>query len=189
MSRKSRYLRSVRTKKGVVRVWHDRFDPNFDTGKYQPHQIGHRWDKGYLVTVERWQETATDERTWSEWAEINRSAERVRLKRPPAVPPLTDEELDAWADHVLPYVERGNGTTCARVASLLDGWDDVQTFWPGRKPHDYSTELWDYDDPARTPNAPARQRSYALARLALNRLVKRGLARRIGSNWWVRPDL
>lgn len=187
MPRKSMYSSRWSSPKGVVSVWSDRLDPH-PSGPWRRRQIGHRWDKGFLVTVERWDEGGWGDplHPWSDWVEVSRTADRVRPKRRPIVPEMTEEELDAWSEHVRPYVEQEHGTTIARVAGLLDGWDDVQSFWPGRKPHDYSGGLlWDWRD-GTTP-APARQRSYALARAALQRLVKRGLARQAGSNWWVRP--
>lgn len=193
--RSLRILSRIPSSKGVVSVWKEALEPH-PSGRWRFRQTGHRWDKGFLVTVTRWEkeEVGTDPtqrrqvlREWEEWEEVLRSSERVRKKRQPVLPAMTEAELDAWSEHVRPYVERNQGTTLAAVAGCLDGWDDVTSFWPGRTPFDYETSLWDWGD-AMSTRLPARERAYALARAALQRLVRRGLAAHPAPNWWTRPE-
>lgn len=120
-----------------------------------------------MVSVERWGD--------GEWCEVGRSAERVWRAPRKILPPMTESEADAWADHAAHYVAAG--TTTADLASILPGWDDVTTFEPFRTPTGSDVRLFtDY-------GVGARDRALSLAGMALRRLARQGRASRSGDQW------
>lgn len=165
-------------------LYRDAYDPRMSDGKWRRHQVGHRWDRGYLVTVERWDVADVGDTSWSSWVEVGRSKERVRRPPQKVVPVLTREELDAWGAWAMSYVSRPGGVTLSFLASVMPGWDDVETFWPGRNPGDWNSEpIWTLDDPV---YVLARTRARALAGVVLRHLVRTGRARQVSeSSRWV----
>lgn len=136
-------------------------------GRYLRYAHGWRRDRGHMVHVERWGD--------GDWQDVSRSAERIWPAPRKILPPMTEVEMDAWADLAAYYVTAG--TTTADLASILPGWDDVTTFEPFRTPTGSRERLFsDY-------GVGARFRAIALAGMALRRLARQGRASRSGDQW------
>lgn len=174
--------------RGVVTVCSARFEPNFnepgtvpDTYCLRFTERGTRRDRGHLVSVARRKVGGT----WTPWEETHRPTERALPPPKTILPALTDAERDAWADLAWRYVSTRETVGLYEFAGLLPGWDDVNTFDPGRTPAWGSPPMWpNFDYPTH-----ARARAYAVAGMALRRLVQQGRAVKFaGTSAWGRKE-
>jgi hypothetical protein len=167
----------VASPEGAVSVFYHHFDSHGPEG-WAYHEMGHRRHQRCTVSVERWQ---ARDGTWGPWTVMRVSEPRAPNQK--VLPPLTPVEKDAWAAHALAYLRRHGVCTTAAYAGVLPGWDDVQTFLPGRTPNWDSPYLWDRLGLNELPRA----RAVALALMALRRVVAQGHAEASGSHFYLRP--
>jgi hypothetical protein len=149
------------------------------------HQIATRRIDNEHVTFERWD--MSDGEGFGPWAPAPRFKTRPARARRRVLPEISDAVRDAWAGEALRQLHRiqSTPTTTARVAELLPGWDDVETFDAREVPGDcHSPLLWSWDEWVEMGAPSARKRAVALAGMALRRLAAQGRAEHWGGTRW-----
>jgi hypothetical protein len=160
-----------------------------DGYRYGHHQVGTRRIDNQHVAFERW--SMLDEGGgFGPWEPAPRFEARAARPRCSVLPAMTEAVKDRWADEAFRHLHRLTGgegccVTTSRVAAVLPGWDDTQTFDAREDPCDmWSPLLWTWDAWVDMGTPSARKRAVALAGMALRRLAAQGRVESCGGTWW-----